>query len=72
MNLESIAETVDKKTGIGKDNAMAATRVVLEQVKGKLPTLAQGYIDKLLQGGSEEAPGGAPTAAGMLGKVLGG
>lgn len=71
MNLESIAEMVDKKTGIGRENALAATRVVLEQVKGRLPTLAQGYVDTLLQGGStEESP--ASGAAGMLGKVLGG
>ncbi len=74
MTLDSIAETVDQKTGIGKDNALAATRVVLEQVKGKLPAIAQGYVDNLLTGGQPEQPAaeGGGGLGGMLGKVLGG
>ena len=70
MTLESIADMVDQKTGIGKDNAVAATRVVLQQVKSKLPAMAQGYIDKLLT--PDATPGTSSGAAGMLGKVLGG
>ena len=72
MTLESIAKMVDEKTGIGESNATMAVRIVLEQVKGKLPTMAQGYVDQILQGESSGESSASDVASGLLGKVLGG
>lgn len=69
MNVDTLSKLVQDKTGISKENADAAVRLVLEKVKEQLPAPAQGFVDQML--GQQSADAGA-GAAGMLGKLMGG
>lgn len=70
MNLESLSSVVQEKTGISKEHADMAVRVVLEKVKEQLPGPAQGMVDKVLAGESLSDAGGGLGS--MLGGLMGG
>lgn len=48
MDLDSLVAMVTEKTGIEENKAKMAIEVVLNQVKEKLPSPAQGYIDSMM------------------------
>ena len=71
MDLETLTKMVSEKTGIGEDKAEMAVRMVLGQVKEKLPAPAQGYIDQML--GSDTPEGTLKNAISSgLGSLMGG
>jgi len=62
---------VQDKTGLDEDKARMAVTLVLNQVKGKLPAPAQGYIDTMLSNKESSGGGLADTIKGGLGGMLG-
>lgn len=74
MDLDSLTKIVQEKTGLDEAKAKMAVQVVLQQVKGKLPAPAQGYIDTLLTGSGEGGESGGSIqdmVKGGLGSLLG-
>jgi hypothetical protein len=65
--MEEIVALVMKKTGLPKETAQAAVKVVLDFLKKKLPAPVGASIDAFLSGKGEMA-----AAANMLGGLLGG
>jgi hypothetical protein len=65
--MDEIVALVMKKTGLPKETAQAAVKVVLDFLKKKLPAPVGASIDAFLSGKGEMA-----AAANMLGGLLGG
>lgn len=65
--MDEIVSLVMKKTGLPKETAQAAVKVVLDFLKKKLPAPVGASIDSFLNGKGEMA-----AAADMLGGLLGG
>ena len=65
--MDEIVALVMKKTGLPKETAQAAVKVVLDFLKKKLPAPVGASIDAFLSGKGEMA-----AAADMLGGLLGG
>lgn len=65
--MDEIVSLVMKKTGLPKETAQAAVKVVLDFLKKKLPAPVGASIDAFLSGKGEMA-----AAANMLGGLLGG
>lgn len=65
--MDEIVSLVMKKTGLPKETAQAAVKVVLDFLKKKLPAPVGASIDGFLSGKGEMA-----AAADMLGGLLGG
>jgi hypothetical protein len=65
--MDEIVSLVMKKTGLPKETAQAAVKVVLDFLKKKLPAPVGASIDSFLGGKGEMA-----AAADMLGGLLGG
>ena len=65
--MDEIVSLVMKKTGLPKETAQAAVKVVLDFLKKKLPAPVGASIDAFLSGKGEMA-----AAADMLGGLLGG
>jgi hypothetical protein len=65
--MDEIVSLVMKKTGLPKETAQAAVKVVLDFLKKKLPAPVGASIDSFLSGKGEMA-----AAADMLGGLLGG
>ena len=65
--MDEIVALVMKKTGLPKETAQAAVKVVLDFLKKKLPAPVGASIDSFLSGKGEMA-----AAANMLGGLLGG
>jgi hypothetical protein len=65
--MDEIVALVMKKTGLPKETAQAAVKVVLDFLKKKLPAPVGASIDTFLSGKGEMA-----AAANMLGGLLGG
>ncbi len=65
--MDEIVSLVMKKTGLPKETAQAAVKVVLDFLKKKLPAPVGASIDAFLSGKGEMA-----AAADVLGGLLGG
>ena len=65
--MDEIVALVMKKTGLPKETAQAAVKVVIDFLKKKLPAPVGASIDSFLSGKGEMA-----AAADMLGGLLGG
>lgn len=65
--MDEVVALVMKKTGLPKETAQAAVKVVLDFLKKKLPAPVGASIDTFLSGKGEMA-----AAANMLGGLLGG
>ena len=65
--MDEIVALVMKKTGLPKETAQAAVKVVLDFLKKKLPAPVGASIDSFLSGKGDMA-----AAADMLGGLLGG
>lgn len=65
--MDEIVALVMKKTGLPKETAQAAVKVVLDFLKKKLPAPVGASIDAFLSGKGEMA-----AAANLLGGLLGG
>lgn len=65
--MDEITSLVMKKTGLPKETAQAAVKVVLDFLKKKLPAPVGASIDAFLNGKGEMA-----AAADLLGGLLGG
>lgn len=65
--MDEIVSLVMKKTGLPKETAQSAVKVVLDFLKKKLPAPVGASIDAFLSGKGEMA-----AAADMLGGLLGG
>ena len=65
--MDEIVALVMKKTGLPKETAQTAVKVVLDFLKKKLPAPVGASIDAFLSGKGEMA-----AAADMLGGLLGG
>ena len=65
--MDEIVALVMKKTGLPKETAQAAVKVVLDFLKKKLPAPVGASIDTFLNGKGQVA-----AAANMLGGLLGG
>lgn len=65
--MDEIVSLVMKKTGLPKETAQAAVKVVLDFLKKKLPAPVGASIDAFLNGNGQMA-----AAADMLGGLLGG
>ena len=65
--MDEIVALVMKKTGLPKETAQAAVKVVLDFLKKKLPAPVGASIDTFLNGKGQVA-----AAADMLGGLLGG
>ena len=65
--MDEIVALVMKKTGLPKETAQAAVKVVLDFLKKKLPAPVGASIDTFLSGKGQVA-----AAADMLGGLLGG
>ena len=65
--MDEIVALVMKKTGLPKETAQSAVKVVLDFLKKKLPAPVGASIDAFLSGKGEMA-----AAADMLGGLLGG
>ena len=65
--MDEIVALVMKKTGLPKETAQAAVKVVLDFLKKKLPAPVGASIDTFLGGKGQVA-----AAADMLGGLLGG
>jgi hypothetical protein len=65
--MDEIVALVMKKTGLPKETAQAAVKVVLDFLKKKLPAPVGASIDTFLGGKSDLA-----AAADVLGGLLGG
>ena len=65
--MDEIVALVMKKTGLPKESAQAAVKVVLDFLKKKLPAPVGASIDTFLKGQGQVA-----AAADMLGGLLGG
>ncbi|MGC1374754.1 MAG: hypothetical protein WA821_00925 [Anaerolineales bacterium] len=78
--MDELVALVSKKTGLSKDQATAAVKVVLDFIKSKLPAPVAAEVDAVLGGG---ALGGVASAlddgkidgndvANLLGGFMGG
>jgi len=65
--MDELVALVVKKTGLPKETAQAAVKVVLDYLKKKLPAPVGASIDTFLTGKGQVA-----AAANMLGGLLGG
>jgi hypothetical protein len=65
--MDEIVALVMQKTGLPKETAQAAVKVVLDFLKKKLPAPVGASIDTFLSGKGQVA-----AAANMLGGLLGG
>ena len=65
--MDEVVALVMKKTGLPKETALAAVKVVIDFLKKKLPAPVGATIDSFLNGKGEVA-----AAANMLGGLLGG
>lgn len=65
--MDELVALVVKKTGLPKETAQAAVKVVLDYLKKKLPAPVGASIDTFLSGKGQVA-----AAADMLGGLLGG
>ena len=65
--MDEIVSLVMKKTGLPKETAQAAVKVVLDFLKKKLPAPVGASIDSFLSGKGDMA-----AATDMLGGLLGG
>ncbi|CAG0977757.1 hypothetical protein ANRL3_01924 [Anaerolineae bacterium] len=65
--MDELVKVVAQKTGLGEDQARAATQVVLDYLKSKLPGPVAGQIDAVLKG-SGNIGDLAKGLGGMLGK----
>lgn len=65
--MDEIVALVMKKTGLPKETAQAAVKVVIDFLKKKLPAPVGSSIDAFLSGKGEMA-----AAANLLGGLLGG
>jgi len=65
--MDELVALVVKKTGLPKETAQAAVKVVLDYLKKKLPAPVGASIDTFLGGKGQVA-----AAADMLGGLLGG
>ena len=68
--LEQIAQQVAAKTGLSDEMAMTAVKVVIDQLKQRLPPPVAGQLDALLAGDDESGGGGG--LAGMAKGLFGG
>lgn len=65
--MDDLVRTVESKTGLSHDQAMAAAKAVVDYLKGKLPAPVAGQLDNVLQGGTGMGDM-AKGLGGMLGK----
>jgi hypothetical protein len=65
--MDEVVALVMKKTGLPKETATAAVKVVIDFLKKKLPAPVGATIDQFLNGKGQVA-----AAADMLGGLLGG
>lgn len=65
--MDELVALVMKKTGLPKETAQAAVKVVIDFLKKKLPAPVGTTIDQFLNGKGEVA-----AAANMIGGLLGG
>ena len=65
--MDEVVALVMKKTGLPKETALAAVKVVIDFLKKKLPAPVGATIDSFLNGKGEVA-----AVANMLGGLLGG
>jgi hypothetical protein len=65
--MDEVVALVMKKTGLPKETAQAAVKVVIDFLKKKLPAPVGATIDQFLSGKGQVA-----AAADMLGGLLGG
>lgn len=65
--MDELVALVMKKTGLPKETALAAVKVVIDFLKKKLPAPVGATIDSFLSGKGDIA-----GAANMLGGLLGG
>jgi hypothetical protein len=65
--MDELVALVVKKTGLPKESAQAAVKVVLDYLKKKLPAPVGASIDTFLSGKGQIA-----AATNMLGGLLGG
>jgi hypothetical protein len=65
--MDEVVALVMKKTGLPKETAQAAVKVVIDFLKKKLPAPVGATIDQFLNGKGQVA-----AAADMLGGLLGG
>lgn len=65
--MDEVVALVMKKTGLPKETATAAVKVVIDFLKKKLPAPVGATIDQFLSGKGQVA-----AAADMLGGLLGG
>jgi len=81
--MEELVDLVSKKTGLNKEQASAAAKIVLDFVKSKLPAPVAAQVDAVLSGSGSGALGAAASAledgkidasdaANLLGGLLGG
>lgn len=50
--MEELVTLVESKTGLSHDQAMAATKAVIDYLKSKLPAPVASQIDGVLTGGA--------------------
>lgn len=64
--MDELVKVVESKTGLSHDQAMAATKAVIDYLKSKLPAPVAGQLDNVLKGG-----GGLADMAKGLGGIMG-
>ena len=67
--MDELVALVSKKTGLSKDQATAAVKVVLDFIKSKLPAPIAAEVDAVLSGTTADV---GSEAANLLGGLLGG
>lgn len=79
--MEELVTLVSKKTGLNKDQATAAVKIVLDFVKSKLPAPVAAQVDSVVSGSGvlgaaasalDDGKLDASDAANLLGGLLGG
>jgi len=70
--MDELVALVSKKTGLSKDQATAAVKVVLDFIKSKLPAPIAAEVDAVLSGSGVAGEAAKALESGEAANLLGG